>query len=64
METTYGGKNMLKEMRNNQKDIDDIHGSDAFSDVDLRNAHGISYPNRLRKNVLMVRIFNGNLSET
>lgn len=32
--------------------------------MSLQNPHGISYPNRLRKNVMMVRIFNGYLSET
>ena len=35
-----------------------------LSDLDTRNNNGISYPNRLRKNVMMIRVFNGYLSET
>lgn len=36
---------------------------DVMSD-DSRNEFGISYPARLRNNVMMVRRFNGYLSET
>ena len=58
------GKDMLKDMSDIHEDIDSLQHKDVNSDLDFRNAHGISYPNRLRKNVMMVRVFNGYLSET
>lgn len=37
---------------------------EGLTDFDYRTEHGISYPSRIRKNVMMVRVFNGYLSET
>ena len=45
-------------------ELDSPYNRELFSEFENHKNHGISYPNRLRKNVMMVRIFNGYLCET